>query len=102
MVLTDGKSTKPGRTEEAVRNIKNDIRGNMSKHWKTSFEKKLFFSPLTSKLSMGLINNDSYGMLFACGVRCVADVLSVSPSSEQTKLIDRPGWCSPEKDCCWL
>ena len=34
---------------------------------------------------MGLINKGSYGMFFTCGIWCLADVLSVSPSSEQTE-----------------
>ena len=33
---------------------------------------------------MGLINNGWYGMFFACGIWCLADVSSVSPSSEQS------------------
>ena len=35
---------------------------------------------------MGLINKGLYGMFVACGTWCVADVSSVSPSSEQTAL----------------
>ena len=34
---------------------------------------------------MGLINKGSYGMFFTCGIWCLADVLSVSPLSEQTE-----------------
>ena len=52
-------------------------------HWKTSFEKTVF-SAWASKLNMSLINKGRYGMFFACGIWCVADVSSVSPSSEQT------------------
>ena len=33
---------------------------------------------------MGLINEGWYGMFFACGIWYLADVSSVSPSSEQT------------------
>ena len=33
---------------------------------------------------MGLINKSSYGMFVACGIWCLADFSSVSPSSEQT------------------
>ena len=38
---------------------------------------------LTCK-NMGLINKGWYGMFFTYGIWCVADILSVSPSSEQT------------------
>ena len=31
---------------------------------------------------MGLINKGLYGMFVACGIWCLADVSSVSPSSE--------------------
>ena len=34
---------------------------------------------------MGLINKGSYGMFFACGIWCFADVSSVSPSLELRK-----------------
>ena len=35
---------------------------------------------------MGLINKGLYGMFFAaCGIWCLADISSVSPSSEQTE-----------------
>ena len=34
---------------------------------------------------MGLINKGQYGMFFACGIWCLADVSSVSPSSEQAE-----------------
>ena len=34
---------------------------------------------------MGLINKGWYGVFFACGIWCLADVWSVSPSSEQTE-----------------
>ena len=37
-----------------------------------------------SKLNTGSINKSWYGTFFACGIWCVADVSSVSPSSEQT------------------
>ena len=37
-----------------------------------------------TKLNMGLINKGWYGMFVACGIWCLADVSSVSPSSEQT------------------
>ena len=33
---------------------------------------------------MGLINKGRYGVFFAYGIWCLADVSSVSPSSEQT------------------
>ena len=32
---------------------------------------------------MGLINKGWYGMFFACGIWCLADISSVSPSSEK-------------------
>ena len=35
---------------------------------------------------MGLTNKGSCGMFVACGIWCLADVSSVSPSSEQTVL----------------
>ena len=54
------------------------------KHWKTSFEKKNCFSAWASTLNIGLINKGWYGMFVACGIWCLADVSSVSPSSEQT------------------
>ena len=34
---------------------------------------------------MGLINKGRYGMFVACGIWFLADVSSVSPSSEQTE-----------------
>ena len=34
---------------------------------------------------MGLINKGWYGVFFACGIWCLAEVWSVSPSSEQTE-----------------
>ena len=34
---------------------------------------------------MGLINKGWYGMFVACGIWCLVDVSSVSPSSEQTE-----------------
>ena len=37
---------------------------------------------------MGLINKGWYGMFVACGIWCLADVSSVSPSSEQTVCSD--------------
>ena len=54
-------------------------------HWKTSFEKNCF-SAWASMLIMGLINKGWYGMFVACGIWCLADILSISPSSEQTVL----------------
>ena len=36
-------------------------------------------------LNTGLINKARYGMYLACGIWCVADASSVSPSSEQTE-----------------
>ena len=50
---------------------------------KTSFEKNCF-SAWVSTLNMGLINKIDNGMFVACGIWCLADVSSVSPSSEQT------------------
>ena len=38
----------------------------------------------------GLINKGWYGMFVACGVWCLADVSSVSPSSEQTSTLSIP------------
>ena len=60
--------------------------------WKASFEKNCF-SASASTLNMGLINKGWYGMFVACGIWCLADVSSVSPSSEQTEF--RSAW-SPE------
>ena len=37
-------------------------------------------------LVMGSINKGWYGMFVACGIWCLADVSSVSPSSEQTHI----------------
>ena len=37
--------------------------------------------------NMGLINKGWYGMFIACGIWCLADVSSVSPSSEQTGVL---------------
>ena len=37
---------------------------------------------------MGLINKGWYGIFVACGIWCLADVSSVSPSSEQTVCSD--------------
>ena len=51
--------------------------------WKTSIEKN-DFSAWASTLNMGLINKGWYGMFVACEIWCLADVSSVSPSSEQT------------------
>ena len=46
----------------------------------------IYLSTLISLyLPTGLINKGWYGMFFACGIWCVADVSSVSPSSEQTE-----------------
>ena len=39
---------------------------------------------LASTLNMGLINKGCYGMFVACGIWCLADVSSVSPSSKQS------------------
>ena len=44
--------------------------------------KKTCFSAWASTLNMGLINRGWYGMFVACGIWCLADVSSVSPSSE--------------------
>ena len=44
--------------------------------------KKTVFSAWASTLNMGLINKGLYGMFVACGIWCLADVSSVSPSSE--------------------
>ena len=38
---------------------------------------------------MGLFNKGQYGMFVACGIWCLADVSSVSPSSEQTAIYVR-------------
>ena len=46
--------------------------------------KKSVLPALASKLNVGLINKGRYGMFFACGIWCVADVSSISPSLEQT------------------
>ena len=46
--------------------------------------KKICFSAWASTLNMGLINKGLYGMFVACGIWCLADVSSVSPSSERT------------------
>ena len=35
-------------------------------------------------MNMGLINKVDMGMFVACGIWCLADVSSVSPSSEQS------------------
>ena len=43
--------------------------------------KKTVFSALVSKLNTRLVNKGWYGMFFARGIWCVADVSSVSPSS---------------------
>ena len=59
------------------------IRVCNDRHSKTSFEKSCF-SAWASTLNMGLINKGWYGMFVACGIWCLADVLSISPSSEQT------------------
>ena len=56
----------------------------LKKYWKTSFEKNCF-SAWASTLNMSLINKGWYGMFVACGIWCLADVSSVSPSSEQTE-----------------
>ena len=51
---------------------------------------------------MGLINKVDIGIFVACGIWCLADVSSVSPSSEQTLVdqthIQRPK-TSFEKNC---
>ena len=39
---------------------------------------------------MGLINKGCYGMFVACRIWCLADVSSVSPSSEQTDVTIKP------------
>ena len=54
------------------------------KHWKTSFEKKLFFCVGEYAEYKGFINKSWYGLFVACGIWCLADVSSVSPSSEQS------------------
>ena len=38
---------------------------------------------------MALINKGWYGMFFTCEIWCIADVSSVSPSSEQTLVLLR-------------
>ena len=59
-----------------------------NKHSKTSFEKNCF-SAWASTLNMGLINKSWYGMFaVTCVIWCLADVSSVSPSSEQTVCSD--------------
>ena len=58
-------------------------------HWKTSFE-KICFSVWASTLNVGLINKGWYGMFVACGIWCLADVSSVSPSSKQALLLSCP------------
>ena len=52
-------------------------------HSKTSFEKNCF-SAWASTLNMGLINKVDMVCCVACGIWCLADDSSVSPSSEQT------------------
>ena len=47
----------------------------------------VFFSALVSKLNTGLINKGLYGMFFVCEVWCIADISSVSPSSEETGFV---------------
>ena len=53
------------------------------KYSKTSFEKNCF-SAWASTLNMGLINKVDMVLFVACGIWCLADVSSVSASSEQT------------------
>ena len=50
-------------------------------------KKLFFFSAWASTLNLGLINKGRYGTVcfVACGIWCLADVSSVSPSSEQTE-----------------
>ena len=55
----------------------------LHKHSKTSFEKKLFFC-VGEYAEYGFDQQGWYGMFVACGIWCLADVSSVSPSSEQT------------------
>ena len=57
-----------------------------SNHSKTSFEKICFSNPAwASTLNMGLINKVDMVFLSPVGsIWCLADVSSVSPSSEQT------------------
>ena len=52
------------------------------------------FSAWASALNMGLINKGWYGMFVACGIWCLADVSSVSPSSEQTEGLWRKWLCT--------
>ena len=64
-----------------MKNAVESIKGE--KHGDTSFEKKN--SAWVSRLNTGLISEGWYGMFFAGGIWCLADVSSVSPSSEQTQ-----------------
>ena len=57
---------------------------------KTSFEKNCF-SAWASTLNVGLINKGWYSIFVACGIWCLADISSVSPSSEQNSPV-----CSDE------
>ena len=54
------------------------------RHWKTSFEKKLFY--LRWRISWTWVSSTRLAIwyVFACEVWCLAGVSSVSPSSEQT------------------
>ena len=58
-------------------------RGFIREKVKTSFEKNCF-SAWASTLNMGLINKVDMVCLSPVGIWCLADVSSVSPSSEQT------------------
>ena len=47
--------------------------------------KKTCFSAWATMLNVCLINKGGYGMFVACGIGCLADILSVSPLLEQTE-----------------
>ena len=50
---------------------------------KTSFEKNFFCVGEYTKY--GFDQQGWYGMFVACGIWCLADISSISPSSEQTE-----------------
>ena len=65
--------------------------------WKTSFEKKLFFC-VGEYTEYGFDQQSWYGMFVSCGIWCLADASSVSPSSEQTEgFLQNPSVCSDEE-----
>ena len=63
-----------------MRNQLNELNRCLSK---TSFEKNCFFC-VGEYAKYGFDQQGWYGMFVACGIWCLADVSSVSPSSEQS------------------